>query len=331
MLSFQSSTINPLPRMEEAFNNAIKNVDASFEYPNPSGNEKLIEQVKNLHTHWDGEVLITNSATEATYLALSQISGGKLALNVPSYFGIIRQAKELNITVVEWETIEELSNIKDVDAILLTSNFTPPTGKSFSNEDKNNISEIADKQDALVIEDNAYEFLSYGNKTLTSIPANKVIRINSFSKLLSPSLRMGFIMAKGELFSKIRSQKITMNLSSSGLSQSIISNILDNEELINSWQKELEERASIAKKEIKEKLNQRINIYDGGSFIQLSLSGNRDLKSVISLAKEKGLLIDDNKNQYMNNQSKSYLRLHLGAISKADIPKAIHILKNVIK
>jgi DNA-binding transcriptional MocR family regulator len=329
MLSLQASKISPLPEMQKAFEEAVKHISTSFEYPNPSGNENLREQIKEFHPHWQGEVLITNSATEATYLALSQIAGGKLALNVPSYFGVIRQAKDLNIEVIEWETVDDLEKIENCDAVLLTSNFTPPIGKSFSDEDKHIISQFANAKNALVIEDNAYEFLSFNGEPLTSIKTNKSININSFSKLLSPALRLGFIMAEGEMFKKVRSKKITMNLSSSPISQEIISNILQDKYIIKIWQKELKERAILLHEEIKKQLNIDIEMPDGGSFIKLPLNPDIDLDAFIAKAKENGLLLDSNSRQYLNNRPQPYLRLHLGAIAKEDIKRAVGIFKTI--
>jgi len=329
MLSFQSSKILPVIEMQTAFENAVKNIDVSFDYPDPSGNKELRSQIKEYHSHWSGEVLITNSATEATYLALSQIAGGTLALNVPSYFGILRQAKELGIKVLEWETSDDLIQLSGYDAVLLTSNFTPPTGKSFKLEDKWVIASCADQNNAIVIEDNAYEFLPFEDDELIAIEAKKSIRINSFSKLLSPSLRMGFIMAEGELFSKIRSKKITMNLSSSPISQSIITDILKDKAIVNLWRNELKERFIIAKENIEKRLGIFIEMNDGGSFIKFPLKNGTNIEHFIEVAKDNGLLIDNNKNQYMDNKSKPYLRLHLGAISKNDIPNALEILYNL--
>lgn len=329
MLSFQSSKLIPLKSMDEIFKKSIMECDFEYDYPNPSGNDRLIRQIKELHPHWEGNVLVTNSATEATYLALSLLAGKTLALNVPSYFGVLRQIKELNINVLEWETVDDLEKLDSFDGILLTSNFTPPTGRSFSDDDKNKIAKIADKQKAIVIEDNAYEFLSYSVEKLTAVKADKTIRINSFSKVLTPNLRIGFLIAEESLFKKIRSKKITMNLSSSGISQSIISNILDNKMFIKEWQNEIKARAFEVKKCVKKHFKIDVDVFDGGSFIRLPIT-NIPISEFVLKAKEIGILIDDNKNQYINNESKPYIRLHLGAIEKQDIDKAIKKLSTII-
>lgn len=327
MLSFQSSKIEPIFEIEKELKNAISKLDCSFNYPNPSGNQKLIKQISELHPHWEGDVLVTNSATEATYLALSLFKGKTVALNVPSYFGVIRQLKELSINIVEWNNVEDLLSIPEFDAILLTSNFTPPIGKSFSEHDKYLIAKYSKEQNAVVIEDNAYEFLSYDKNNLTSIPTDNAIRINSFSKLLTPSLRMGFSISSSEHYKKMRSKKITMNLSSSDISQSIISSVLDNTSVINLWQSELKERAIICKNAIGKYLNIDVSVFDGGAFIKLPLNEEIILENMIDICKKNGLLIDNNKNQYLDNLSKNYIRLHLGAIKKENIEKGIEVIK----
>jgi 2-aminoadipate transaminase len=203
-------------------------------------------------------------------------------------------------------------------------------GQSFSNEDKKRIANFANLKKALVIEDNAYEFLSFNNEILTSIKADNYIRLNSFSKLLSPSLRLGFIMAESEMFNKIRSKKISINLSSSPISQEIISNILEDKNIIKLWQKELKERALLLKEEIKKQMDIDIEMPEGGSFIKLPLSDNIDLEEFIAKARENGLLLDSNKHQYINNYPHPYLRLHLGAIAKDDIVEAVNKFINML-
>lgn len=327
MISFQSSQIKPLESMQVAFDKALKKLNLSFSYPDPSGDINLRKLLKQYHSHWEGNCLITNSATEATYLALSLLEGKTLALNVPSYFGVIRQAKHFNIKILEWETTEDLLALDNYDGILLTSNFTPPTGKSFSDNEKSIIAQCANKNNALVIEDNAYEFLSYENdKKLTSINADSIIHINSFSKILSPSLRLGFLMAKEDIFKKLRSTKITMNLSSSPISQSIIYEVLNNSDIIEDWRSELQNRATILSKLFKD-MGIDIEINEGGSFVKLNLNENIDIKDFIQVSKENGLILDDNKNQYSDNNSKNYIRLHIGAVDHNDILNSIELFK----
>lgn len=330
MLSFQSSKIEPISSIEKALKKAILNVDCSFGYPNPSGNELLIKEINKLHPHWEGKTLITNSATEATYLALSLFEGKTIALNVPSYFGVIRQIKEFGLNVIEWENTEDLLNIPKCDVILLTSNFTPPTGKSFSLKEKEIIAKYAKENDAVIIEDNAYEFLSYGKEKITSIPSEKFIRINSFSKLLSPSLRMGFSISSEDLYLKMRSKKITMNLSSSEMSQSIIYSVIKDHSIISEWQDELKERAYICKDMIDKYFNIDVSVYDGGAFIKLPIKSSIKISQVIDKCKENGVLLDDNKNQYLDSESKNYIRLHLGAINKHNIECGIKLIKSCV-
>ena len=330
MLSIQSSKISPIKEMEDLIRSAVKHVKPSFDYPDPSGLDKLKNQVKLLHPHWSGDVLMTNSATEATYLALSEIRGGCLALNVPSYFGILRQAKELGIKIIEWRTMDDLRKIDNFDAILFTSNFTPPTGKSFSDSEKSEIAVMANNKSAIVIEDNAYELLGYNDKPLSAISAYKSIKIGSFSKMLTPSLRMGYLVSSGVLFKNIRSRKITMNLSSSELSQSIISKILEDENIIKLWREELLHRALIMQDDLSFIFFTAVPIYDGGCFLKFPLRDDINLEDLKKETESNGLLIDCNNGQYLDNKSRPYLRINLAAIQKEDINDAVIILKNAI-
>ncbi len=329
MISFQSSKIKITDKMKFILDKAINKIDLDFEYPDPSGSLNLRNLIKNYHPHWKGECLITNSATEATFLALSLLKGKRLALNVPSYFGVIRQAKYYDIEIIEWNNVDELLKLKNIDGILLTSNFTPPTGKSFSAKDKERIAKYANDNSALVIEDNAYEFLNYSDIPLLCINAEKSIKINSFSKVLSPSLRVGFLITDKSNYNILRSNKITINLSSPSLQQNIIENIISDNNFIKNWQNELKTRANLLKELFYENFNINIDVNDGGSFVKLDLGNNINVKEFIINIKNRNILLDDNKNQYIDKNSKNYIRLNVGSVTTEEIKKSISIFKEV--
>jgi len=317
-----------LAAMEEKLAKDAKQIiRASSSYPGTMGWEQLRDDVTRITPNWKGDVLITGAATEGTFLALQHVGRGKrLAVNIPCFFGILRQAKSLGIEVVPWQTMAELEQAGKVDAILLTSNLTPPTGISFSDSDKAKIAQIARANNAWVIEDNAYEPLWFG-KAPTPIPADpeKSIRVGSLSKICSPGFRLGFMRAEGGIINQIRSEKITGNLSTA-LPLQIIASAALTDELLHGFRAELRERAEILRRAITKRFGFTPEMPAGGTYMRLALPDGINLPALIARSGEKGVSLDDNRHQYPDGQNRPYIRLHYGAIKATDIGRAVGII-----
>ncbi len=103
--------------------------------------------------------------------------------------------------------------------------FQNPTGKTLRVERRKAIAALAEKYDFIVIEDDPYCDLRYSG---TSVPPIKtfdtsgnVILLNSFSKILSPGLRVGTLLASAELIRKLTVAKQSSDTHTSNLTQAI--------------------------------------------------------------------------------------------------------------
>jgi DNA-binding transcriptional MocR family regulator len=98
-----------------------------------------------------------------------------------------------------------------------------PTGVSYSLDKKRKLLELAEKYDAYIIEDdNLYDF-HYGKNPILPLKAldykNRVIYIKSFSKILMPGLRIGFMVIPKKIMQKVVAAKYTTDISTSGFIQ----------------------------------------------------------------------------------------------------------------
>lgn len=328
-LSLQSNTIilpkETLTEMTKAKNDF--DIDKPAFYPGSWGSSALREDVKRLTPNWTGEALITGSATQALMLSLQHVGRGKtLAVKVPSYFGVLRQAEELGMNVKPWQTVEELETLGAVDAVLLTSNLTPPTGQSLPDDDKKRVADFARKHDAWVIEDNAYEPLWF-DKAPTPIPTDpaRIIRVGSLSKTASPDFRVGFIRADNDTLEAIRNRKITAELSTPRLIQEVARAAVT-EQAITRWRNTLKSRAETMQRALVKAFNVDVAMPEGGPYMALPLPENTDIDALVAQCKSNNLLIDDNRHQYPDDQNRPYLRLHFGGIREENIQQAVDTL-----
>jgi 2-aminoadipate transaminase len=330
MLSLQSNTVLLPAETLSELEAALKAIDVrrAASYADTWGDLALRDDVKRLTPNWSGEALITGSATQALMLSLQHVGRGKtLALQVPCYFGVLRQAKELEMAVKPWQTVAELEELGPIDVILLTSNLTPPSGRSLAEVDKQRVAKVARQHDAWVIEDNAYEPLWFecAPTPITVDPA-RTIRIGSLSKIVSPDFRVGFVRAEKPTLETLRARKITMELSTPRFIQEaaragVTSQALDR------WRHELKTRSETMRRELVEDFGDSVPEPEGGPYVELSLPDDLDIAALAARCEENGLLIDENRQHYPDGRNRPYLRLHCGGIRLEEIPAAIDIIK----
>ena len=329
MLSLQSNTVLLPDETLTELDVALKSIDVRrpASYGDTWGDAGLREDVKRLTPNWTGEALITGSATQALMLSLQHVGHDKtIAIQVPCYFGVLRQAKELGMNVKPWQTVDELEQVGAIDAVLLTSNLTPPTGYSLPNADKQRVAHLARQYDAWVIEDNAYEPLWF-EKPPTPIPADpaRSIRVGSLSKTVSPDFRVGFIRAEKDTLDALRARKITMELSTPRFIQEAArAGITD--QALDRWRSTLKSRAETMQQALVKAFGVSIPMPEGGPYVALPLPEDMDATELATKCKENGLLIDGNQHSYPDGQNRPYLRLHYGSIREEDIPQAVKIL-----
>ena len=104
--------------------------------------------------------------------------------------------------------------------------FQNPTGITLSLERRKKVAELAEKYGLLVAEDDPYHSLRYSGKTLPSIKSfdreDWVVLMGSFSKVISPGLRVGFMTANSELLRKCIVCKQSSDVHTANLNQAIV-------------------------------------------------------------------------------------------------------------
>eukprot|EP01135_Chromosphaera_perkinsii_P010381 Nk52_evm53s2118 gene=Nk52_evmTU53s2118 len=113
-------------------------------------------------------------------------------------------------------------------ALYLIPNGGNPTGASYSVDRRKKVYEIARRpeNDLIILEDDPYYYLQFSAQPKPSFLSmdidGRVLRFDSFSKLLSSGLRIGYVSGPTELISKINLHSQASNIHPSGLSQMLI-------------------------------------------------------------------------------------------------------------
>lgn len=173
----------------------------------------------NLHN--EEQVLITSGSTQAMDIAVKvlcdegdvvlceeQTFSG--AVNAIKGYGAIPVPIPMNVSEesVDLEALEELLRFdRRIKFIYLIPTFQNPLGTSIPLEKRQAIYSLARKYDVLIFEDDPYgDLLYYGDpimKLKEMDTDGRVMYAGSFSKILAPSARLGFIMAPDAIMEKL--------------------------------------------------------------------------------------------------------------------------------
>ncbi|HOX47163.1 MAG TPA: PLP-dependent aminotransferase family protein [Myxococcota bacterium] len=189
----------------------------------------------------DDHVLVTSGAQQALSLCLDALvqPGEALALESPGYLGAISACRLKRIPMVGVPVdagglnparLESALRREDVSAVYSVPSFQNPTAVTQGLRRRRQLLELTRARGAFLIEDDIYADLRFGGHRvppIKSLPGSeRVIYLGSFSKSLAPGLRLGFLVASGELAAGLRRTKEVMDISTSALSQVLVAELL---------------------------------------------------------------------------------------------------------
>lgn len=268
----------------------------------------------------------------------------------PSYLGALSAFKphEANYVGIDgddegmdMEALEAYVKTHDnVKMIYVVPNFQNPTGKTWSLDRRRQLVELANKYDLPIVEDNAYGELRFEGERVPSIKSldtdGRVIHLGSFSKILSPGLRVGWICAAPELIPQLEMLKYGADLQSVEITQMIVTKFLANNDLdehLNSLKKVYGARRDAMVKAIKESFPEEAKyIYpEGGMFVWVELPEGVDTKKLLEKAVLKKVAYVPGESFFPAADVKNTMRLNFSSMTEDKITEGIHILAKLIK
>ncbi|MES2658608.1 MAG: PLP-dependent aminotransferase family protein [Verrucomicrobiota bacterium] len=154
------------------------------------------------------EIITTHGATEALLLALRATTkrGDLIAVETPTYFGILHLIRDLGLRVIEvpvcpqegmmLDALETALKKHRIAACVVQPNFQNPIGSVMSPESKKRLAKLSESHGFAIIEDDVYGELSHdgGRPSSIALHGGNVIHCGSISKTIAPGLRVGWIL-----------------------------------------------------------------------------------------------------------------------------------------
>jgi 2-aminoadipate transaminase len=111
---------------------------------------------------------------------------------------------------------------KAAKILYMVPSFQNPTGTMLTVERRKRVLELAEEHDFLIVEDNPYGYISFDQPMPTPIAgmdeSGRVMYTSTFSKIVSPGLRIGWLKARGEFVTKMGEAKSNVSICNDGLS-----------------------------------------------------------------------------------------------------------------
>ncbi|WP_233840413.1 PLP-dependent aminotransferase family protein [Dyella sp. 2HG41-7] len=192
------------------------------------------------------EIVITAGAMEAINLALRAICspGDTVLVETPTYHGILQAVAALHLKVLEVPNVpgkgidvvrlDQLLQQNTVRAAVLVPNFNNPLGSLTSDADKQALVDSCTRHGVIVIEDDIYGELAWSGQRPSLLrrwdKRGMVISCGSFSKILAPGLRLGWLAANQWTDALVRA-KFFSTVGGTSLTQLAMSDYLERHDL----------------------------------------------------------------------------------------------------
>jgi DNA-binding transcriptional MocR family regulator len=223
----------------------VKGVDYNI-YTVPKGDLQLRQEIARRAVRWGQavspeDIAVTCGCTEALALALHAVAqpGDTIAIESPTYFGLLHTLAALNLKALELPTdansgidlaaLERALESRSIRACLLTSSFNNPLGCAMSDEKKLAILDLLARHAVPLIEDDIYGDIYFGEQRPTPFMAldrrGNTLYCSSFSKTIAPGYRVGWI-ATGQRMAQVLEHKFALTLCGPTLPQVALAGFL---------------------------------------------------------------------------------------------------------
>lgn len=240
----------PIDQVIEATTAVLKeNGKEALQYGTTEGVPRLREQIaermlqkNNIHTDIDHILMTSGSQEGLAFSAQVFLNKGDVVLmESPSYLGAINAFKTCEPNFIDIPTdsegmlMDELEHVlqttENVKMIYVIPDFQNPSGKTWSLERRKQFMEIVNKYEVPVIEDNPYGELRFEGEYLPALKSldtkGLVVYLGTFSKILAPGFRLGWVCAEEHILAKYNFIKQAVSLQAPTISMLAASKWLD--------------------------------------------------------------------------------------------------------
>lgn len=298
-------------------------------------------------------LIITSGAQQVMDLAAKSLcnEGDVVICEAPSFIGSLNSFRSYNARLVgvpvesdgiNTEILEEkLKTEKNVRFIYVIPNFQNPSGVTMSLEKRKKVYSLAKKYGVMILEDNPYGELRYFGENVPAIKSldtdGIVMYAGSFSKVISPGMRVGWCVAPNPVIQKMVVCKQGQDVHTNMWSQIVIHEYVtkyDFEEHLNYLRELYRKKARFMMNLLDEHLAPYITYdkIDGGLFIMCKLPVNINMLDFCKEAvKRKVCVVPGNAFLTDETEECHTFRVNFSTPTDQQLEKGVKILGELIK
>ena len=239
--------------IRKSVNNVLSsNIDFNT-YTSPKGLKELRIQISNfLNDIWNYNVnykdmlITTGSQQSINLIAYSFLNvGDNVLIEQPTFFGAINVFKNKKVNLIGVNLNEKGINLDLLEKkiieyrpklIYVTPTFNNPTGYCWSNSYRKKFLDVVNKYNILVLEDDPYSLINFTDSKYKSLyqlnNGKNIIYLGTFSKYISPSINVGYILLNSDILKIVYSYKESFDLCTSLFIQLVVLDYLKKNNII---------------------------------------------------------------------------------------------------
>jgi len=302
------------------------------------------------------DVLVTTGGQQVIDLVCKTLvdPGDVVVAEAPTYPGAVpafaayqadvRQvamdADGLRVDVLE-ETLDALAaEGRSPKFIYTIPNFQNPAGVTLSLPRRKRLVEVARERELLILEDNPYGLLRFEGTPLPTLRSldggDFVISLGTFSKILSPGLRLGWAVAPHPVLARMNIGKAASDLNSSSLTQLFVATFFRD----GDWRGYLARQCDLyrARRDVMlEALEEHFppeatwTRPEGGLFVWVTLADGLDTTDLLAKALSRNVAFVPGHAAYVDGRGDTSLRLNFSGVGEDDIREGVRRIGAVVR
>ncbi len=312
--------------------------------------ESLREYVKSAVGFEPEAVLPVTGSTQAMDLLCKALidPGDVILVENPSFLGNLQCMKLYQARLVPVESDDEGLRPDDLEKKIQENNpkmlytiptFQNPTGRTLSLERRKKVAELAARYHLVVAEDDPYRDLRYRGEMLPAIKQfdreDWVVFLGSFSKTISPGLRVGYVAGNAEIIRKCTVGKQSTDVHTANLNQAIVDQFLRRNLLpdhIRTIRKDYAEKMDRMLGHLSE-IGDLITFTrpEGGLFIWAELPEQLNALDLLQKAIEKKVAYVPGTHFFVDGGHANTLRLNFSNSTMEQIDEGMTVLKDLVR
>ncbi|MGZ7210056.1 MAG: aminotransferase-like domain-containing protein [Methanobacterium sp.] len=344
----------PVKEIDGAVNKVLsRNGDEVLQYSTTEGYLPLREYIaerylkKGLKVDPD-EILITNGSQQGIDL-ISKVflnKGDEVLVENPTYLAAIQsfglfEPQFKSVTLLEdGVDVNALRRMIDKNKIKLfysVTNFQNPTGITYSGQKRKEIAKILKDELTIFVEDDPYGEIRFLGEELPPVKAylDNSVLLGSFSKIISPGMRLGWMVANSEIMEKIIIAKQASDLHSNYFTQRVVYQYLthnDIDEHIEKIKKMYRNQRNLMISMIEEYFPENVKYTkpEGGMFLWVTLPEELSSMDLFELAIKENVAFVPGKAFFTDGSGDNTLRLNFSNSDEEKIKEGIKRLGKAI-